>query len=141
MGTATVYTKWAKSLGNKLQDLANDVLKVSLHTVAYVPNRDTDAVYADATNELATAGGYTNGGQTLASVVWAVDAANHRGKLTAANPSWPAATFTARIMVLRNTTTDELIAWWDFGANQSPNGVTFTFAFDPVNGILTNTCS
>jgi hypothetical protein len=140
-GTATVFTKWAKSLGDKLQNIGTDVLKVTLHTSTYVPNRDTAAVYADVTNELTTAGGYTAGGQTLVGVSWAVDAANHRGKLTATNPSWAAATFTARIMVLRNTTTDELIAWYDFGADQSPAGVTFTFAFDPTAGVLTLTCS
>lgn len=47
--------------------LATGTYKVSLHTSAYTPSA-AHAVYADLTNELSTANGYTSGGGTLASV-------------------------------------------------------------------------
>jgi hypothetical protein len=142
-GTATVYTKAAGSFGLAAINLGTDSLKVILLSAAYAPSRDVDAVYADiSANELATAGGYTAGGQALTGVTWAIDAANHRYKLTAVNPSWVAATFTARYMALYDVTAgNKLIAYYDFGAAQSPAGVTFTFTFDPTTGVLTDTCS
>ena len=51
-------------------DLDADTFKVTLHTNTFVPNIATQSVYADLTNELATANGYTNGGLTLTSVTW-----------------------------------------------------------------------
>jgi hypothetical protein len=47
--------------------LSTGTFKVTLHTSSYTPSA-AHAVYADATNELATAFGYTAGGLTLAGV-------------------------------------------------------------------------
>lgn len=51
-------------------DLLNpaNTFKLTLHTSAWTPANSTDEVYADVTNELATANGYTSGGITLTSV-------------------------------------------------------------------------
>lgn len=51
-----------------LLNTANN-FKLSLHTSAFVPNNATNEVFADYTNELATAGGYTAGGVTLGTDV------------------------------------------------------------------------
>lgn len=51
-------------------DLLNpaNTFKITLHTNSWTPANSTDEVYADLTNELATANGYTVGGITLTSV-------------------------------------------------------------------------
>jgi hypothetical protein len=58
---------WAQILAAKSIDLDTDTIKMSLHTSTYAPNLTTDDFFNDATNELATAGGYTAGGVTLAN--------------------------------------------------------------------------
>lgn len=55
---------------------ASAALTLTLHTSAYVPNRVTHASVADLTNELATGGGYTQGGVTLSNPTAVVVAAN-----------------------------------------------------------------
>ncbi len=51
-------------------DLLNpaNTFKITLHTNTWVPANSTNEVYADVTNELSTANGYTAGGITLSSV-------------------------------------------------------------------------
>ena len=47
--------------------LSTGTFKLSLHTSTYTPS-GAHAVYADLTNEISTAGGYTTGGVTLDTV-------------------------------------------------------------------------
>lgn len=49
-----------------MMDYLSDVIKCTLHTTTYVPAPTTDKAFADATNELTTANGYTAGGITIA---------------------------------------------------------------------------
>ena len=51
-------------------DLLNpaNTFKITLHTNTWVPANSTNEVFADATNELATANGYTAGGITLTGI-------------------------------------------------------------------------
>lgn len=79
MSTLQLYGKFAANmLGGEAagdvgqMDLLSDVIKATLHNNTYVPNVDTDEAFADATNELGTANGYTAGGITIAgkSVVY-----------------------------------------------------------------------
>lgn len=51
-------------------DLLNpaNTFKMTLHTSSWTPASSTNEVFADVTNELATANGYTAGGITLSSV-------------------------------------------------------------------------
>lgn len=72
-------------------DLLSDTLRHTLHTSTYVPNQSTNEVKADATNELATANGYTAGGNTLGTktfstsgLVATFDAADSTWTLTGA---------------------------------------------------------
>jgi hypothetical protein len=51
-------------------DLLNptNTFKMTLHTSTWTPADSTDEVYADVTNELSTANGYTSGGIALSGV-------------------------------------------------------------------------
>jgi hypothetical protein len=49
-----------------MMDYLTDVIKCTLHTTTWVPNVDTNEAFADATNELGTANGYTANGITIA---------------------------------------------------------------------------
>lgn len=63
-------------------------------TVA-VANTGYNAGQWTTTNELATAGGYTQGGSALASKTYALDTGSSSVIFHAANVSWTSATFTA----------------------------------------------
>ncbi len=65
----------SKSL-NKEIDFDSDALTFTLHTSSYTPNLDTHAYVSDLTNELATAGGYTNGGLAAGTLTRTYTAAN-----------------------------------------------------------------
>jgi hypothetical protein len=64
---------------NKEADWDSDAMTVTLHNATYTPNLDTHAYVSDLTNELGTAGGYTAGGVTLASLTRTYTAANSWG--------------------------------------------------------------
>ena len=114
---------------------------MTLHAATYVPAQDTHDFFDDATNELATAGNYTAGGQALATKTLTYDGASNTVRFGAATVSWANATFTARYAVIWVNTagaasTDPLMGWIDFTSNQSPAGVTFSVAPDSVDGFL-----
>lgn len=88
------------ALWNKEIDFDTDVIKVSLHTSTYVPNQDTNDYFDDATNELATAGGYTAGGATLGTKTVTYTAGTNKHVLDAADTQWAASTLTARVAVV-----------------------------------------
>ena len=58
----TFYQSFREYMSDGTIDLDTDSFKVTLHTSTYTPNAGTHTVYADLTNELSTASGYTNGG-------------------------------------------------------------------------------
>ena len=63
----TFYNNWKAAINDAALRAAT--VKVTLHSSAYT-FAATQSVYADLTNELSTAFGYTNGGATLAGVSW-----------------------------------------------------------------------
>lgn len=67
---AFVFPDKAKLNFFSATDLLNpaNTFKITLHTSTWVPANSTNEVFADATNELTTANGYTAGGITLTSV-------------------------------------------------------------------------
>lgn len=105
----TFYQSFREYIADGTIDLDTDTFKVTLHTSSYTPNASTHAVYADLTNELSTASGYTNGGATLASVTWT----RSGGTVTfdAADTTWNASggTITARYAVIRKDGTANAI--------------------------------
>lgn len=66
----TFYESFREYIADGTIDLDTDTFKVTLHTSSYTPNAGTHTVYADLTNELSTANGYTNTGQALGTVTW-----------------------------------------------------------------------
>ena len=92
-------------LGNGSILLGADTLNVTLHSSSYVPNAATQVVYADLSNELATANGYTSGGVALSGVTWTNSTVT--ATLAATNASWAASggSITARYAVIRSTAT------------------------------------
>ena len=88
---AYVFPDKAKLNFFSATDLLNpaNVFKITLHTSVWVPANATNEVYADATNELATAFGYTVGGITLTGIALTQTAGVV--KFTSAAAVWTAA--------------------------------------------------
>ena len=99
--TFTLYNNWYEAIGREVNLSTPPTVKVSLHTSTYTPNASTHTVYADLTNELSTANGYTNGGQTLTGVTWTQSGATCN--FDANNAVWTATggPITARYAVVR----------------------------------------
>jgi len=64
--TANSYGQVGLHLMRKRADFLLDDIRATLHTVTYVPNKDTNAFVSDLTNEI-TGTGYTTGGVALAN--------------------------------------------------------------------------
>lgn len=114
--TITLYQSFSEYLGDGTFDMDGNSFKVSLHSSSYTPSASTHTVYANLTNELSTANGYTNGGQSLASVVWTRTGGTT--KFDAADTVWTAAggSIVARYAVIRavgtlNGVVDPLVAY------------------------------
>ena len=112
----TQYQTFNKYVGDGTIDLDTDTFKVTLHTSSYTPNAATQTVYADLTNELTTANGYTAGGVALASVTWGQTTVTM--KWDAADTTWTASggSIVARYAVIRksgtaNSVVDPLAAY------------------------------
>lgn len=134
-----VRDQWGATAGDRV-DWVTDTIKMTLHTVTYSPNQDTDQYFNTVTNELTTTGGYTAGGATLASKTLTYDGPSNTVRLKAADVLWATATFTARYAVIRKdtgtNTTSHVMGYVNFGADQSPSGVDFTVKADPTDGFL-----
>lgn len=121
-------------------DLDTDTFKLTLHTATWTPNQDTNDFYDDATNELATASGYTSGGVTLASVAVTYDSASQQVRFDVADPSWTfSANVTWRYGLVRKArggaaSADEVLAYLDWATSQTVSG-TYTITID-ANGLL-----
>lgn len=79
------YNNWKEAINDAALRAAT--IKCTLHSSAYT-FAATHSVYADLTNELSTANGYTNGGLTVSSVVW--DQTSGTASLDFADPQWTA---------------------------------------------------
>jgi len=99
-----------------------DPMTVALLRPGFVPNYDTQKVWADiAAQEVAAGGGYTAGGILLAGKGAPYDNVNHLYNLQAANVQWgPAATFDAAFAVVYdNSGTKPLWSMVDFQGTKS----------------------
>lgn len=127
-----IYNRFKANLMNKEVDLEGDTINVSLYDNSHAFTA-TDTVYT-TTNELATAGGYTQGGAALASKSVTEAATTY---FDAADLAWTTATFTAYHAVIWDDTvaTDDLICSIDFGGAQTVTSGTFTIQWN-ANGII-----
>jgi len=141
-------------LGKKLVNLSTDTLVFGLIASGTLAARGTSEGYefvsqllangGSALTEVSTSGtGYTR--QNAASVTYSVSGLVVT--LTAANPSWSAATFSTVYGWLHDETassstdaTRPLIALWDFGGAQSVSGATFTLTVN-ASGLVTWTAA
>jgi hypothetical protein len=126
-------------------DYLSDVIKCTLHTVTYVPNIDTDEAFANATNELSTASGYTANGISIGTKTVSYNAT---GNITTfdmddTTVTWTASggTLTFQIAVFHDDTVSTgppikpLIGYIDCGAQSITTGNTFTIATG-ANGLF-----
>lgn len=106
---------------------------VALVTSTYTPNIDTHDFFDDVTNEVAGSG-YVAGGITLSSTTVILDTTGDEAEFDAADITWATSTLTARGAVLyRNTGTpgtSPLIAYFDFGSDQTSSAGNFTIAWN-----------
>lgn len=129
-----IYNRFKANLMNKVVDLEADTIQVSLYNSTHAFN----AAHTDytTTNELATAGGYTQGGATLAGKA-VTEAATT--KWDATDISWTSATFTAAHAVIWDSTAgNDLICSIDFGGDQAIVAGTFIISWH-ADGIITLT--
>jgi len=74
-GSFQFYNTFREYMADGTIDLDTDTFNITLHTVTYgaldTTHLDAHSVYADLTNELATANGYDVLGQALTGVTWA----------------------------------------------------------------------
>ena len=148
---AYVFPDKAKLNFFSATDLLNpaNVFKITLHTSLWVPANATNEVYADLTNELATAFGYTVGGITLTGIALTQTAGVV--KFTSAAAVWTAAGGSIpawRYGVVRasgtlNGKVDPIVGYFlgdntpaDVPATTAPNTLTVTMA---ANGIVSAT--
>lgn len=97
--------------------------------------------FTAGTTDLATGGGYTQGGANVTTTSSAESAGTYALKL-AAPATWTASGggFTFRYVILVNKTTNINVGYWDNGSSivmSGTNADTFTFTPDTTNGVFT----
>lgn len=99
-----------------------------------------DTTFTPGTTDLATGGGYTQGGATVV-VTSATQAAGVYKLILAAPTVWTASGggFTFRYVIMWDSTTSTPIGYWDYGSSvvmSGTNGDTFTFTPDAAAGVF-----
>ena len=110
-----------------VMDLTNANNLVALYTDTKTPNFDTDAAYS-STNELATAGGYTQISKTVGgSPTCALGTTQLLAYKWSTTVQWTSASFTARGMIVHTVTATKLpIVAVTFGADYTATSGNFT---------------
>jgi predicted enzyme related to lactoylglutathione lyase len=113
-----------------------DTFKIALYTSSATLD-STTTVYS-TTNEVASAGGYTAGGNTLTTV--APTSSGTTAFLDFNDTTWSASTITANGALIYNSTqSNKAVAVLAFGSDKSSSGGNFTIQFpvaDASNAIL-----
>lgn len=127
---STICTSFYTDLLNGLFNFGTHTFRVALYSSSATLDATTTAY--TSTNELATAGGYTAGGTTVAPTVSTASTSNGTVVIVDfADASWAASTFTARGALLYDDTAvgNPVIAVIDFGSDKSCTASTFTVQF------------
>lgn len=135
---AVAYVKVAGAIDNLLEGInaGTDQWAFALASVA-----PSAPAFTSGTTDLATGGGYTAGGNNVATISSSEAAGTY--KLVLANPTiWTASGggFSFRYVLLVNKTNNFVPGYWDYGSTVSMNGAnadTFQFTPDGTNGVFT----
>jgi hypothetical protein len=115
------------------------VYKIALYTSSATLGAST-TTYSGTSNQVASGGGYTTGGNTL--VVSQIPTDGGSGTtafIDFADTTWSAATITARGALIYNSTDDTAVAVLDFGSDKTSTAGDFTIIFptaDATNAII-----
>lgn len=124
--TAAICNSFKKDVLDGVHEAA-DTYKIALYVSAATLNKST-TVYS-GTNEVPNGNGYTTGGLTLAGFTTALDTDTAVLDWTT-DPSWPAATITARGALIYNATQgNKAVAVLDFGSDIVSTNGTFLVTF------------
>ncbi len=137
---SVLYNSFKRDIGNGSIDLDTDSIKVMLVTSSYTADIDAHTKRSDVTNEVSGTG-YSAGGSALTTKTMTANNTSDQGVFDADDVSWTTATITARGAVLYKSrggasSADELIAYVDFGSNQTSTAGTFTITWS-ATGIIT----
>ena len=114
----------------------SDTWKAALYTSSATIDATTPAY--TATNEVASSGGYTAGGKTLAGAT--PGSGSGTAWLDFSDVTWTTSTFTAHFMLIYDSTdSNRAYAVIDFGSDKTGLGGDFTFVFptaDAANAII-----
>lgn len=135
MPTAS-YVKYTAAIEPLLEGInaGSDAWKVALAATVNVAN----TTFTPGTTDLATAGGYTAGGNTTTISSATQSAGTYKLVLTSP-ATWTAtgAGFTFRYAILWDSTTSTPVAYWDYGSSQAvAAGETVTVTLDATNGVF-----
>lgn len=134
MPTAS-YVKVADAIEPMLEAMnsGSDTWKICLASSA-----PANSTFVAGTTDLATGGGYTQGGNT-AAVSSATQTAGTYKLVLSSPAAWTASGggFTFRYALLVDSTTNTTVGYWDYGSSQAvAAGETVTVTLDGTNGVF-----
>lgn len=133
------YNKYTAAIEPLLEavNAGTDTWKIALSNTINA----ADTTFVAGTTDLATANGYTAGGNTATTTTSAQSAGTY--KLVLASPTVWTATgggFTFRYAILYDFTTLIPVGYWDYGSSQVVAvGETVTVTLDGTNGVFSAT--
>jgi hypothetical protein len=140
--TQGMATSFKVQLLNGGQNFTSDTFKIALYTSAATLGEGTTAY--SATNEVASTGNYTAGGNTLSVNVVPTSSGNV-AYVSFANTSWANATITANgALIYNNTAANAAVAVLAFGGDKTSTNGTFAINFptaDAASAIIRLTAS
>jgi len=140
--TQGMCTSFKVQLLNGTQNFSANTFKIALYTSAATLGESTTAY--SATNEVASTGNYTAGGNTLTVSVTPTSTGNV-AFLSFANTTWANATITANgALIYNNTNGNSAVAVLAFGGDKTSTNGTFAINFptaDSTSAIIRLTAS
>lgn len=140
--TQGMATSFKVQLLNGQQNFSANTFKLALYTSSATLNENTTAY--STTNEVASTGNYTAGGNTLTVSVTPTNSGNV-AYISFANTSWANATITAAgALIYNNSQSNSAVAVLSFGGDKTSTNGTFAVNFptaDASNAIIRLTAS
>jgi len=140
--TQAMATSFKVQLLNGQQNFSANTFKLALYTSSASLDENTTAY--TATNEVASAGNYTAGGNTLTVSVTPTNTGNV-AFISFANTSWANATITAAgALIYNNSQSNSAVCVLSFGGDKTSTNGTFAVNFptaDASNAIIRLTAS